>query len=303
VITVTILGGLGNQMFQYAAAKALACRHGVEVVLDSGAFETYALRSFLLDRMQIPEAAVAAGKRSIGESLRAKSVASVRRLHRIPVRLGWTKRNEAPGTYSEPHFHFDPAFFELGSHVSLHGYFQSERYFGEIADLLRDFFRPRDPLGPAAQSMSDRIAGAAASVSIHIRRGDYVKNAETARVHGSLDAAYYRKALGILQGALKSEITIFVFSDDATAAEAVLDFIPAANLVHVLGDPDRPWEDMALMARCHHHVIANSSFSWWGAWLNPSSDKIVIAPRTWFTTGELRLRNTCDLCPTGWILI
>jgi hypothetical protein len=303
VITVTILGGLGNQMFQYAAAKALACRHGVEVVLDSSAFETYALRSFLLDRMQIPEAAVGAGKRSVGESLRVKSVASVRRLHRVPIKLGWAKPKVSPGTYSEPHFHFDPAFFALGNNISLNGYFQSERYFSEVADLLRDFFQPREPLGAEAQSIADRIAAAETSVSVHIRRGDYVKNAETARVHGSLDAAYYRKALMILQGALKSEITIFVFSDDATAAEAVLDFIPAANLVHVRGDPDRPWEDMALMARCHHHVIANSSFSWWGAWLNPSSDKIVIAPRTWFTPGELRLRNTCDLHPPAWILI
>jgi hypothetical protein len=290
-------------MFQYAAAKALACRHGVEVVLDKSAFETYALRSFLLDRMQIPETDEPAGKRSIAESLRAKSVASVRRLHHIPVKLGWSKPNVVPGTYSEPHFHFDPAFFALGGHVSLHGYFQSERYFGEIADPLRDFFQPRDPLGAEARAMADRIAGTEASVSVHIRRGDYVKNAETARVHGSLEDAYYRKALKLLQGALKPEITIFVFSDDAAAAEAVLDFVPAANLVHVRGDPDRPWEDLTLMARCHHHVIANSSFSWWGAWLNPSSDKIVIAPRAWFTPGELRQRNTCDLCPTGWILL
>ncbi|MBT2829259.1 alpha-1,2-fucosyltransferase, partial [Staphylococcus coagulans] len=75
------------------------------------------------------------------------------------------------------------------------------------------------------------------------------------------------------------------------------------QLVHVSGDPERPWEDMALMARCRHHVIANSSFSWWGAWLNPSSDKIVIAPRAWFTSAELRARNTCDLYPAGWILL
>jgi hypothetical protein len=290
-------------MFQYAAAKALACRHNVEVALDQSAFETYALRSFLLDRLQVPEAAAVASKRSTAESFRVKSVASARRLHRVSVRLGWIKANESAETYSEPHFHFDPAFFELGSHVSLHGYFQSERYFDEIADPLRDLFQPRDPLGSAARSIVDRIAGVEASVSVHIRRGDYVKNAETARVHGSLDAGYYRRALGILQDALGPELTIFVFSDDAAAAEAVLDFIPAANLVHVRGDPDRPWEDMALMARCHHHVIANSSFSWWGAWLNPSPDKIVIAPRAWFTPGELRLRNTCDLCPSGWILL
>jgi hypothetical protein len=100
-----------------------------------------------------------------------------------------------------------------------------------------------------------------------------------------------------------ARITAFVFSDDPNDAEAVLDFAPRGSLVHVRGDPHRPWEDMALMARCRHHITANSSFSWWGAWLNPSADKIVIAPREWFTPGELRQRNTCDLYPPGWILV
>jgi Glycosyl transferase family 11 len=82
-----------------------------------------------------------------------------------------------------------------------------------------------------------------------------------------------------------------------------LSFVPKSQLVHVRGDPERPWEDMALMARCRHHVIANSSFSWWGAWLNPSSDKLVVAPRAWFAPTELSKRNTGDLYPPGWILV
>src|SRR5262249_30692563 len=99
------------------------------------------------------------------------------------------------------------------------------------------------------------------------------------------------------------EADLFVFSDDPATAERELHFVPASRLVHVRGDAGRPWEDMALMARCRHHVIANSSFSWWGAWLNRSPEKIVVAPRAWFTPSDLGKRNPGDLYPSGWILV
>jgi Glycosyl transferase family 11 len=306
VITVTVLGGLGNQMFQYAAAKALACKHGVELVIDESAFRSYALRSYLLDRLRIPEAVRPITKSSVGGPIQTQSFAAVRwrnRADRLLKRVGMASLPQPPATYSEQQFQFDPGFFSLGSSISLFGYFQSERYFIDVADKLRDYFRPREALGPQAQAMADQIARSQMPVSVHIRRGDYVKSAETARVHGSLGVAYYKKALRMIQGLLDVHATVFVFSDDPADAEAVLDFIPREHLVHVRGDSDRPWEDMALMAQCRHHVIANSSFSWWGAWLNPSVEKIVIAPRDWFTPGELRQRNTCDLHPPGWILI
>ncbi|WP_315831427.1 alpha-1,2-fucosyltransferase [Bradyrhizobium prioriisuperbiae] len=303
MITIAIQGGLGNQMFQYAAAKALACRHGVDLVIDESSFRSYTLRNFLLDRLQVPEAVA---DRVIDASSPVKSFTAVKwrnRANRILSRLSLPELPQRGNTYSEPHFHFDSRFTELGASTSLFGYFQSERYFIEIADMLRDCFQPRDPIGPPAQAMADVIARSEMPVSVHIRRGDYVKSAETARVHGSLSAPYYRTALQVLQGALPSPMTVFVFSDDPAEAEAVLDFVPRDQLVHVSGDPERPWEDMALMSRCRHHVIANSSFSWWGAWLNPAPEKIVIAPREWFTPAELRQRNTCDLYPPGWILL
>jgi hypothetical protein len=187
--------------------------------------------------------------------------------------------------------------------VSLYGYFQSERYFVDIADKLRDYFQPCDGFGPQAQAMADAIARSDMAVSVHIRRGDYVKSAKTARVHGTLGTNYYRKALHVLQGAVASPITVFVFSDDPADAEGVLDFVPRDHFVQVRGNPDRPWEDMALMARCRHHIIANSSFSWWGAWLNPAADKMIIAPREWLTPAKLRQHNTCDLYPPSWILL
>jgi hypothetical protein len=139
-------------------------------------------------------------------------------------------------------------------------------------------------------------------VSVHVRRGDYLKPG-TAEVHGILDEAYYREALGRIEAEIGEEADLFVFSDEPQAAERVLNFVPPSRLTHVRGDAERPWEDMALMSRCRHHVIANSSFSWWGAWLNPFPGKIVVAPQAWFAPTELRRRNTRDLYSNGWIVV
>ncbi len=115
-----------------------------------------------------------------------------------------------------------------------------------------------------------RIETSRLPVSVHVRRGDYLKPG-THEVHGILGESYYRQVFDRLESMIGQEAELFIFSDDPAAAEQVLGFIPGSRLNHVRGDPERPWEDMALMARCRHHVIANSSFSWWGAWLNPSS--------------------------------
>ena len=204
--------------------------------------------------------------------------------------------------YREPYFHFDPAFEALGPQASLFGYFQSERYFASIARPLRDWFSPREPFGDAAAGVLARIERSRLPVSVHVRRGDYL-NPGTAEFHGILGEPYYRQALARLTDAIGQDAELIVFSDDPAAAEQVLNFVPKSRLVHACGDPERPWEDMALMAHCHHHVIANSSFSWWGAWLNRSPTKIVIAPLAWFAPAELSKRNTGDLYPPGWLLV
>jgi hypothetical protein len=301
VITVSLIGGLGNQMFQYAAGKALAERHGVPLALDISGFRDYALRPFLLDRLLVPEA-IASVRAEPTEKpeinfTRAKWKA---RIDRMLGKAGLPKLASSPNEYREPHFHYDPAFEALGPKISLFGYFQSERYFNSIAGNLRDWFSPREPLGDAAAAALKRIEASRLPISVHVRRGDYLKPG-THEVHGILGETFYRQVFDRLESRIGGEAEIFIFSDDPAAAEQVLSFIPGSRLNHVRGDPERPWEDMALMARCRHHVIANSSFSWWGAWLNPSSDKIVVAPRAWFVATELNKRNTSDLYPAGWI--
>jgi hypothetical protein len=304
MITVSLIGGLGNQMFQYAAGKALAERHGVPLALDISGFKNYALRSFLLDRLRVPEVIALPSQTEPTQKpeinfTRAKWKA---RIDRLLVKAGLPRLTPSPGEYREPHFHYDPAFEALGPQTNLFGYFQSERYFISIAESLRDWFSPCEPLGDAVAAALARIEASRLPISVHIRRGDYL-NPGTAEYHGILGDSYYRDALVRLGAGANQDAELFVFSDDVAAAEQVLNFVPKSRQVYVRGDPARPWEDMALMACCRHHVIANSSFSWWGAWLNRSPDKIVVAPRAWFAPNELSSKNTKDLYPAGWILV
>jgi hypothetical protein len=301
VITVSLIGGLGNQMFQYAAGKALAERHRVPLVLDVSGFKDYALRPFLLDRLLVPEA-IASVRADPAQrpEMNFKRAQWKGRIDRLLAKAGLPKLAPSPREYREPHFHYDPAFEALGRRTALFGYFQSERYFSSIAAGLRGWFSPREPLGSAAAATLARIETSRLPVSVHVRRGDYLKPG-TIEHHGILSEPYYREALSRLETGAGEGAELFVFSDDAAAAEQVLNFVPKPRLVHVRGDPERPWEDMALMARCRHHVIANSSFSWWGAWLNPSPDKIVVAPRAWFVGTELG--KAVDIYPPGWILV
>jgi hypothetical protein len=303
VITVSLIGGLGNQMFQYAAGKALAERHGVGLALDLSGFRNYPLRSFLLDRLCVPEADLAEARLATTEKPTNLFVRSLwkQRIDRVLGRVGLPKLAPSAVHYREPHFHYDPAFEGLGPQTSLFGYFQSERYFTSIAGALRDWLLPRGPFGVGAAEVLRRVERSRLPVSVHVRRGDYLKP-DTAEFHGVLSEPYYRQAIDRIERALGEGIDFFVFSDDPAAAEQVLNFVPKSRLVHVRGDPERPWEDMALMARCRHHVIANSSFSWWGAWLNRSPEKIIVAPRAWFAPAELKKVNTADIYPPGWIL-
>jgi hypothetical protein len=303
VITVSVIGGLGNQMFQYAAGKALAERHGVPLAFDISGFRNYALRPFLLDHLLVPEAVTSVQEEPTPKpELNFTRAKWKGRIDRLLGKAGLPKLAPSPNEYREPHFHYDPAFEALGPQTVLFGYFQSERYFSSIAGSLRGWFSPGEPLGRAAAATLVQIERSRLPISVHVRRGDYL-NRGTVEYHGILGESYYREALARLEARADQDAELFVFSDDAAAAEQVLNFVPKSRLVHVRGDPERPWEDMSLMARCRHHVIANSSFSWWGAWLNHSPDKIVVAPRTWFAPTELSKRNTGDLYPPGWIQI
>lgn len=291
-VVVRLVGGLGNQMFQYAAACGLAYEREAHVLMDVSAFESDTLRSYELDRLCVPQDIQAAGPRlRNGRSLHARVI---RRLTRR-----WPGRD---GGYREPHFHFDKNFFTLsGDEIRLDGYFQSPLYFAGCEALLRERFRPAEPFGGAAQTWADRIGASRRSVSLHVRRGDYVSNPHAAAVHTALGDGYYRRAIALVRRILGDQVDFFLFSDEPDFVQQAFADLPRAHVVRT--DPARSWEDMFLMACCHHHIIANSSYSWWGAWLNGSPEKVVIAPGQWFTREKLATTNVMDLYPEGWIIL
>jgi len=134
------------------------------------------------------------------------------------------------------------------------------------------------------------------SISLHIRRGDYVSNVYTNSVHGTCSLDYYQQAVTLLESKLNNP-HFFIFSDDLAWAKEHLSFIENVTFVELdVNIPDH--DEMFLMSQCLHHIIANSSFSWWGAWLNKNLDKIVIAPKRWFIDETY---NTSDLIPDAWI--
>jgi hypothetical protein len=281
MILIQLKGGLGNQMFQYAAARALAAKHGIKVLLDATHYREDQLRNF--DLLELNVAARLASSKEADE-MRPNSP-----WQRVIARLTPSARKTY---YKQPYYHFDPDFFRLGPRIYLQGYFQSERYFQPIKDVIRQELTFRNPMPANVQELAAQMRREA-SVSVHIRRGDY-KNAETLRMHGMLPLSYYDEAVKGLQNDLPSP-HFYIFTDDSRWVKENLD-LPGATLVS--GPVTHThFEDLYLMQQCRHNIIANSSFSWWGAWLNDSPEKKVIAPKNWFNEGP---KDTQDLIPASW---
>ena len=176
----------------------------------------------------------------------------------------------------------------------LNGYWQSEKYFKSAENKLRSELCPVNQLSEAGRKMLDEILHCPA-VSLHIRRGDYITNPSAAAVHGVCPLDYYYSAVRHIAAHVQNP-RFFVFSDDPQWAKGNLRIGFPVRFVETNG-PNNGLEDMWLMKSCRHHIIANSSFSWWAAWLNDSRDKIVIAPRVWFLDRKL---DDSNLIPEQW---
>lgn len=278
-----LTGGLGNQMFQYAVGRALSERHGAPLLLDTRGLKHDPLRSYALSHFRIT-AQLATDTQMPRELGRIG-----RRLHRLPRWLtGQTRLVEKSYT-------FDPAILNLGAPVHLAGNWQSERYFSDQRDLIRAEFQLGDALTADRQGIADQLKERPA-VSVHVRRGDYASNPATNAYHGTCEPEWYVACQQVMEQRLDRP-HYMVFSDDPEWARANLPSFMSATFVEPSTD-GRDEQDMHLMALCHHHIIANSSFSWWGAWLNPRADKIVLAPQQWFRSGK---HDTRDLLPESWV--
>jgi Glycosyl transferase family 11 len=289
MIIVRLTGGLGNQMFQYALGRRLADADAGNLWLDLGAFRSAGLRGETLRRFGLDAFAIK-GQRLSGS--RAALLLPFPR--RLPRRLAFLPR--WPGrvrVVREASKLFDPGVLAKRGELYLDGYWQTEKYFADIADIIRDDFALREPMTGQRAALVREIEGAS-SVSVHVRRGDYVTNASAAAFHGTCSPDWYAAALERIAAAVERP-RFYVFSDDPAWVRANLP--RGYDLRFVDPQPDgRDCQDMHVMARCRHHIIANSSFSWWGAWLNPSAAKRVIAPARWFAADPA----PTDHVPATW---
>lgn len=296
-IIVRLTGGLGNQIFQYAAGASLARRLGLPLLLDdywyrSGGDRVFLLRHFALDAPLADEAAVhaVAGYR---RSLRQKLA------HGLSALWPGNERDEAPSgaILKEPGEGLSEEFFRWRGKAYLDGYWQSTRYLAGHEEALRRDLRLREkPRGRNAEQL-ERLATVEA-VSLHVRRGDYAADPRLRAIHGLCGTDYYRRALALVE-ARHGRLPCLVFSDDPDGARRDLDLPETAVTVDWNGD-EAPHEDLRLMAACRHHVLANSSFSWWGAWLARREGQSVVAPSPWFRSAY-RIRE--GFFPEDWTVL
>ncbi len=296
MINIFVFGGLGNQMFQYAAARALADQLGVRVCIDQSLLNVRSWnlihRDYELDLFFLKhhEKIVSSKKRGI----------LFQKIYpRIRTTILGRKIARHYNLYEEQNaFNYDPDFSGLPDHTQLLGFFQSERYFASFHEVVRKCFTFKKPLSDKNLETAIKIKNTS-SVSIHIRRGDYISNKNSANTYTQLSTQYYEKAIDRICKEVENP-TFFVFSDEPEEARKI---ISSAQAVYIDWNKGRDnYIDMQLMSLCKHNIIANSSFSWWGAWLNNNEEKTVIAPEKWFKD-EHENDKTNDLIPEKWIRI
>ncbi|WP_126455392.1 alpha-1,2-fucosyltransferase [Sulfuriflexus mobilis] len=290
MIISQIIGGLGNQMFQYAAGRALSLVRGQPLLLDVTGFAGYGLhQGFELQRVFDCPIGIAT-EEDVRGILGWQFSAGIRRIVARPGMAAFRRK----GFIVEPHFHYWPEIKNVPRDCYLLGYWQSERYFRAATADIRADFSFKSPLVNRNAETAAQIDQVNA-ISLHMRRGDYVNNPKTSATHGLCSLDYYQAAIKFVSERVE-EPFFFIFSDDIAWVKAnlKLDF-PCQYVDHNHGAES--FNDMHLMSLCQHHIIANSSFSWWGAWLNSDPKKIVLAPKKWFANKN----NIKDLFPPGWV--
>jgi len=273
-------------MFQYAIAKAIAKRRGDKFKLDISSFTNQKIRKYGLNQFNIEENISSnneviklAGKDNIFLKLRAK--------------LGFQAIR--PKTYflEKETAYFHKEVFNYNNDIYLDGYWQNEKYFKDIrTEIIRDFTLKKDTNNKLKKYLRDIKSNQ--SVSLHVRRGDYLENIQINKVHGICKIDYYKKAIKRIKQHIESPI-IYIFSDDIKWCKENFDFLENKFFVDNLNNA---FDELELMKNCKHNIIANSTFSWWGAWLSKADSKIVIAPKVWWH--NLPYKN---IASPGWLLL
>ncbi len=265
MIVSKLSGGLGNQLFQYSFGRYLANKQGTKLLLDISFYRNQNKRKYMLDAFNID------------------AEVTIKVFNLIE--------------FKEHNFAFDYKYKEISDNSIINGYWQSERYFEEIAQSIRDELTIRGKMTNAANKIIEQIK-TRSSVSIHIRRGDYITEKKTNLFHGVCDLDYYNNAIDYINSICDLP-DAYIFSDDI---EWCKNNINIKNKIFFVNDDRKisDCEELIIMSNCENNIISNSTFSWWSAWLNDKKNKIVISPKKWFLDENI---NTVDLIPQNWIKI
>lgn len=293
MIVVKLMGGIGNQMFQYAFGRRLALKHNVELKLDLSEISNdklngnYSVRDLGLDNF------------NTGLSVATKEEINVYKKSKIAklINLLFLYSPFKPSRLyiREPYFRFFKNALDAPKDSYLEGYWQSEKYFVSVrTELLKDFTL-KSGLSEESKSIAQKI-NMQQSVSIHVRKGDYLSISENKNLYADCGSVYYISAMKNISESIKDPV-FYLFSDEPEwFRKNVPTSFQVEYVTHNKGKDS--YQDLVLMSFCKHNIIANSSFSWWGAWLNINKDKIVIAPKNWFKND---VKDSSDLIPESWI--
>jgi len=282
MIITRLEGGLGNQLFQYAIGRHLSLKNNTGLVLDTS--------NYLIDK----------NNRHYELCRYNIKVKTANIITCIFVRLGKyiipkiTEHIKLPIKYvKEQYNYFNSEILSEKRNIILDGYWQSEKYFKDIRDIILDDLTLLSNPDKENQKMLKRINNSN-SVCLHVRRDDYVSNPLLQKFHGNLTPEYYNEAINsICDQTIDPQF--FIFSDDPEWCKRNI-ITDRPNMYVDINGPDKAPEDLRLMSSCNHFIIANSSFSWWAAWLAEKAGTIIIAPKRWYRT-----RDEGDIVPKRWL--
>lgn len=283
MIIVRMVGGVGNQLFCYAYAKSLQ-QKGYDVKIDISTFKFNKIDSYEFDKYNID---IPISTQKENEILFNNSS-----LSKILKRFGIDISNKV----REKSLLFDESLLRINDNSYVDGYFQNEKYFYDIREIILEQISINRPLSNFTKSIQKKINSLNNTCSIHVRRGD-MANDINVKIHGVCSVEYYNNAIEYLKNKL-GEVNYFIFSDDFEWCRSNLKI---DNAIFVESDEHRiAHEDIYLMSLCDHNIIANSTFSWWGAWLNDNESQISIAPMEWFKDKKYQ-KQSQDIVPNRWI--
>lgn len=293
MVIIQLNGGLGNQMFQYAIASIIAKKNKTSLYIDVGSLLASKTRDDITSRDF--ELTVFKNDYHFVTEKQLQLYNEWPYLKRIRRKLGLNY----PKIYREQNLYFNEEVLTIPSPTYLKGYFQSFKYFNGYETYVKSLFNFEHlDLDEVNRALLMKIQKEN-TVAIHIRRGDYIANLAASEFHGNCDETYYLKAINDL-AAKFNNIELFFFSDDIDWTIARFSELPHKKYFINHNTMENSWKDMVLMHYCNHNIIANSSFSWWAAWLNPNVDKVIISPKKWFAKTFENARID-DRIPDSWI--